>query len=319
MKKIAVYFGKRNTAIQYNIKKNILLLLFTLVFFPFYAATIISAGSGNWNDASTWIGACVPLSTDNVLIANDNVVLIDGKVSCVDLTIGNTSLSPSLKIISAKGVLTSTGLLTMNAENQYGNYTLDAGAGIVHIYGSLAWANSAGQNIIETTGGGTVIIDPCVFINQVSQKIKVTSAGGVIKFNAAVFDQHDAISVASGGAVYFADAYVVNSVVASSWSKGATAYFSGAENTITVGSGITFGNVVLMNNALRSVAAIEGIVNIAGTLYLSLGSVFTLYKPVVVKQYFENRGGTLLGGNRLVRTMQENTDFLHRLSQVMHW
>jgi len=319
MKIVAIYFGKRNTVLQYNIKKNILLLLFILGFFPFYAATIVSAGSGNWNDASTWIGACVPLSTDNVLIANDNVVLIDGKVSCVDLTIGNTSLSPTLKIVSANGVLTSTGLLTMNAENEYGSYTLDAGAGIVHINGALAWASSAGQNIIETTAGGTVIVDPCVFFSQVSQKIKVTSAGGVIKFNAAVFDQHNGISVASGGAVYFADAYIVNSIVASSWNKGATAYFSGAENTIKVGSGITFGNVVLMNNALRSVPASDGIFNILGSLSLSPGSVFALYQSVVVKQHFENRGGTVLGANRLICNMQENTDFLRRLSQVIYW
>lgn len=59
------------------------------------AGTITSNGSGNWTDASTWVGGVVPAYTDNVVIESGHIVYVDAVNAnnntvvklCTDLTV----------------------------------------------------------------------------------------------------------------------------------------------------------------------------------------------------------------------------------------
>ena len=194
------------------------------------AATITSNATGNWSAGATWVGGVAPSSTDNVIIAANHVVTVNGTYTCANLTIGSTGSSPTLKITTAGNALTITGLLTMNSGNFTGTYTLDAGPGTVNINGTISWASTSGSNIIETTSTGTVNFTPAITISRTNQSIKATLAGGKIVFLNDFIDQQNKLSAVASSSVYFGGSYTVNTTAAV-WTSTANAYFTGSGKT----------------------------------------------------------------------------------------
>ena len=98
------------------------------------AGTIISVGSGNWNNTATWNCTCVPNSGDFVTIDNTHTVTLDGNGACYDLSIGQNT--------TASFILGNNGTSrTLSVTN---NITVQSGASIT------VGASSATHSILLT-------------------------------------------------------------------------------------------------------------------------------------------------------------------------
>lgn len=281
-----------------------LLLLLLPLDYQANAATITSNATGNWSAGSTWVGGVVPSSTDNVIIASNHVVTVNGAYTCANLTIGSNSSSPTLKITTAGNTLTVTGVLTMNSGNLSGTYTLDAGPGVININGTMSWASTGGSNIIETTSTGTVNFTPAVTISKTTQSIKATLAGGHIVFLNDFTDQQNKLSAVANSNVYFGGSYTVNTTAAT-WTSTANAYFTGSGKSIVSTLAITFGNVYI-NSGASVTASGAGLITVAGSFQLESGSTYTQNNDLYVKINWVNNGGTLVGNSNHVYLTASN-------------
>ncbi|SEQ03010.1 Ig-like domain-containing protein [Flavobacterium urocaniciphilum] len=113
------------------------------------STAIVSAASGDWNSASTWVGSVVPTCTDVVKIANGHNVTV------------TTTANAAGVIINKGGTLTNNaGATTMTvgctnnnaAFNNYGTHTMTAG--ILKVNGYVAHKTGS---IFNQTGGDIVI------------------------------------------------------------------------------------------------------------------------------------------------------------------
>ena len=91
--------------------------LFPVVFFGLFSvltAQITSAGDGNWDVPSTWIGGVLPDSTDNVLIDTPHTVTIPnyGNAYMLDLTIDGTLIGNFRATLEVKGDWNNNGIFT---------------------------------------------------------------------------------------------------------------------------------------------------------------------------------------------------------------
>ena len=99
--------------------------LFSVVFFGLFSvltAQIISAGSGDWNVPSTWVGSAVPGSADDVEIANGHTVTVPGAYTAemLDLTIRSGGIlngAELFSILDVYGDWTNLGTFTAGARN----------------------------------------------------------------------------------------------------------------------------------------------------------------------------------------------------------
>jgi len=98
-----------------------------------FAATVTSAGTGNWNTGGTWVGATVPGSGDDVVIAAGHTVTVNANVSVVSVKTDAT---------------TSTLNFAVNATP----FTLSAGVGGIQNYGTIDAANAGAITSAATVG-----------------------------------------------------------------------------------------------------------------------------------------------------------------------
>lgn len=82
-----------------NKARVFVIILIALIVNSMSAQTITSAGSGNWSDASTWVGGVVPTSANNVIIANGHTVIVNSHpTSCKNFSISGTTQNTVLQI-----------------------------------------------------------------------------------------------------------------------------------------------------------------------------------------------------------------------------
>ena len=134
------------------------------------SGSITSAASGNWSAPSTWTGGVVPISTDNVTIANGHTVTIDIPTAvCNNLTVGQGTSG-----ILRYSALAPAGLIAFN------NVTVASG-GIFDVAPSNIQTHTLAIGGTPTTGSsGSLTVNGSFDMNQVSAPN--TGAGVLLTF-----------------------------------------------------------------------------------------------------------------------------------------
>ena len=171
-----------------NFTKPILILLFTHFLFSLNAQ-IVSLSSGDWNDASTWVGGTIPQAGNDVTINHAVTVTLNGvnKAVCNDLN------------ISSMGSLncTGNGNLTIGNNPNGGNNSLAVDGSLmmggscqILLRGSIAfgvnasWTMNAGYLEIDGNNGVELnsVADGTALLTLQPTTTK-TIIGGTIRFN----------------------------------------------------------------------------------------------------------------------------------------
>jgi hypothetical protein len=166
--------------------KLFLVAIFLLVFTSVSSSQIVSSQSGNWGDASTWVGGVVPSSMSNVQIDTPHVVFINGNFSCNNLTVKGTLYFDSLAIrsLSVNGNIDVQGTFktkSVVAGPVISTLTL---FGNLIATGTLDFRNGSNPNVgvcdLTITGSGntTINVPSNVDINGVT--INKSGAGKII-------------------------------------------------------------------------------------------------------------------------------------------
>ena len=86
--------------------KSIITIASIVLVFSVSAANIQSNASGNWNNASTWIGGVIPTQNDTIEIINGHAISIDTDVSIHSIVITNGTISIGNYSLSIYGNIT---------------------------------------------------------------------------------------------------------------------------------------------------------------------------------------------------------------------
>ncbi len=180
--------------------KNFYALIFAVFAMASTAFSQISSTAlgGNWSDPLTWNGGIVPAPTDDVIISDDAIVIIDQDVTVVNLTVGQgASGILEYEALNARTV-TITGDVTIAAgaifrsavSGTITTHVLSA-AGNITNGGTMDFStngNTAGTEIVFTgaantnfTGTGTATDVYAITVN------KGTSAASVVELSTAAF------------------------------------------------------------------------------------------------------------------------------------
>ena len=138
--------------------KRILFALGTLLVAIFFAdtvraGTVTSTGTGgNWSSTSTWSPAAVPVSGDDVIIADGTTVTIDGNFPATgglaSLTVGQGASGMLLFDRTTGRALTVTGNITINAGGSF----LATDFNALTPTGDLVASNTTISNVSSTAG-----------------------------------------------------------------------------------------------------------------------------------------------------------------------
>ncbi len=136
-----------------------LILLMMLMSTPVHAATVTTAGSGNWNSTTNnkpWPGGVVPATTDAVVIASGHTVTVTANAQCGSLTFSAGNSNSAVNINSGI-TLTVTNAVTVNAGADGGSKynLLSVGAGTLSA-GSISIAGGTGGTGQVTVSTGTI-------------------------------------------------------------------------------------------------------------------------------------------------------------------
>ncbi|MBE0649572.1 MAG: hypothetical protein IH595_01910 [Bacteroidales bacterium] len=133
--------------------KKFFLFLFAILFLSgvLLAQTSNGTGGGYWNDPLTWSSGLVPTSSDDVIIASGDVVIVRSTQSCKTIAIedGATLKLTSVVSLSTSSTVTVNGTLTMDAgifnvgssKTKYfkiSGGTLNFSGGIINVEGRYA-------------------------------------------------------------------------------------------------------------------------------------------------------------------------------------
>ena len=144
------------------IKGFILAWIFLGSFFVFVsgarAATVTTAGSGNWNSTTAnqpWPGGSVPGSGDDVVIRPGDTVTVTANASINSVTFNNTSATASTLTVNNSFKLTVAAGVTLSSSNSYNTAATISGAGTIQCLslnvGSTLTASANHTAIITST------------------------------------------------------------------------------------------------------------------------------------------------------------------------
>ncbi len=119
------------------------------------SSNIVSAATGDWNTATTWVGGVVPGCTDGVTIASGHTVTVTTTANVANLVInaGGTLVNNSLANNMTVGCTNNNAIF-----NNYGTHTMTSGklfvnGGISHKVGSFL-NQTGGDIIVDSNNNG---------------------------------------------------------------------------------------------------------------------------------------------------------------------
>jgi hypothetical protein len=126
-----------------------------------FAATVTSAGTGNWNAGGTWVGATVPGSGDDVVIAAGHTVTVNANVSVVsvktDATTSTLDFAPNATpftlAVGAKGI---QNFGTIDATNAGAITSIAATPGLQGLYNRSGATFEMGAGTLTISAVGAV-------------------------------------------------------------------------------------------------------------------------------------------------------------------
>ncbi len=138
--------------------------------------TVTSVTTGNWSNPSTWDAGYVPLSTDNVIIADGHTVTLDGSYTCNNLTVGGGS-SGKLFI----GSSTSSVTFTVNGDIRVkSGAVLKANQSFASTHTMIASGHIANNGTINMRPVATSL---CNVIFNKNGDQTISGTGGLTNFN----------------------------------------------------------------------------------------------------------------------------------------
>ena len=149
-----------------------------------FAATITSAGTGNWSDGTKWVGGVAPGSGDDVIIASGHTITVNGTYSCNTLVINAAGASNGITISSSNSlnVGAGAGSVTMNAVTTNSvSSTLAVGTGSLTCGNiSMTGSSTGTQNTILSVSTGTITCTGISFSGTAAQaKLTFSSTGNL--------------------------------------------------------------------------------------------------------------------------------------------
>lgn len=185
------------------------------------AATLTSAGSGNWTAGATWVGGVAPVTGDIAIIANGHTVTLNATSSITSITINTggildvgvfqfnsgvpLTLNGTLRTANPNGLLATggsfpSGTITFGTSsttvfNGASTQTVDALP-----YRNLTLSNNAAQKVLSNVSAtfinGLLTIDAGVVFNKNTAEIwlaqnivgsgTLSSTGGILRFDGTV-------------------------------------------------------------------------------------------------------------------------------------
>jgi len=310
-----------NTLIKlaYTLKILFPAIVFLLLGFGVFGATRTASVSGNWSNSSTWGGASVPNSTDDVIINNGIAVTVNVAAVCASLTLQSGGTATTFTI-SGTNSLSVSGAVTINGGTGSGdNKIISVGAGsfscssiamsdpgndsrycavtlstgTVTVTGNIAMGGSAIRNQCSISSTGTFLIG-----GNITGGDLITASGSTVNYNGAAqtcdVTTYSNLILSGTGTKSFSSAPTVNSLLS-------------MEGTATISLAPTYGsNATLQYNTstsrnagaewLNTFAASGGVViTNTGTITLNAAKVFNASVPLTI-----NSGASLAtSGNQL--------------------
>ncbi|MCX7987791.1 MAG: hypothetical protein N2662_12710 [Bacteroidales bacterium] len=265
-------------------KYGLLIMLALLLYNRIWAATITSAGTGNWSAPTTWVGGVVPGVNDDVIIANGHQITVNVNAFCNTLTINtgatNTSVAVGNNNLSVTGAITinaptaaniqkyisvvngtlQAGSITLSATggDTWDSYILISGTGSVSVAGNISLSPSNLRTYILFTGNGTLNVGGNLTGGGITS---AAGGGGAATTGTVNFNGTGAQSISTSG--YY------------------DVIFSGS-GTKTLGAAITVGrNLSITGTATVDCQQYQITGNATGTLTMGAGTTLIIGSPAV--------------------------------------
>ncbi|RJO60729.1 MAG: hypothetical protein C4542_08260, partial [Dehalococcoidia bacterium] len=198
---------------------------------PVYAATITTAGSGNWNSTTNnapWPGGTVPATTDNVVIRPGDTVTVTANATINSITFANTATATGTLTVNSSVTLTVTAGITLQ------NAADDSTAAAISGAGAITCASVTLGGTSSPTASATATLASTITNLTIAGNLAITSqrSGSTANNNPTFALNSGAVSV--GGSIAFTTANNAASIATLTMASGA------ATGTLTLSGAIPF-------------------------------------------------------------------------------
>ncbi len=171
------------------------------------AVPIVSAGSGNWNNTSTWIGGVVPSAGDDVTISNGHTITITTNASCSSVTIGAIPFTSSSNLTLNAGIsLTVSGDIIIEAPlfNSIDNrLNVDAGNVTCSSVSTVNSSTDSRRCLINISTGTLTCSNSILLANNTVRNKLVFSGAGILQIGGNTSTIDNAQFTAATGTIDF--------------------------------------------------------------------------------------------------------------------